>query len=211
MFPTNILILEPNALPGATLMATDNQGRPGETLVLTRALVRGDDAAWRQFHELYSGRLHRYLLVVARGDEDSAAEVLQLTFVRISRHIRAFESEAVFWSWLTVLARSAAVDEARKRQRRIGLLSWFQKQSADSPGPAVDDAEASLRSLLDQSLASLPEEDRQIVVWKYFEGDSVREIAGRLATTEKTIESRLVRLRRSLKETILHSLKHESI
>ena len=192
-------------------MATDNQGRPGETLVLTRALVRGDDAAWRQFHELYSGRLHRYLLVVARGDEDSAAEVLQLTFVRISRHIRAFESEAVFWSWLTVLARSAAVDEARKRQRRIGLLSWFQKQSADSPGPAVDDAEASLRSLLDQSLASLPEEDRQIVVWKYFEGDSVREIAGRLATTEKTIESRLVRLRRSLKETILHSLKHESI
>ena len=99
---------------------------------------------------------------------------------------------------------------ARKRKRRIGLLFWFQKQSDAPASPAVDDADAQLRSSLDQSLAGLAEEDRQIMVWKYFDGDSVRDIAGRLATTEKGIESRLVRLRRSLKETILHSLKNES-
>jgi len=69
---------------------------------------------WRTFYSAYFDRLWRYLLVIAAGHEDAAREALQGTLVRVTRHIKVFRDENVFWSWLTVLARSALADETKK-------------------------------------------------------------------------------------------------
>jgi RNA polymerase sigma factor (sigma-70 family) len=53
-------------------------------------------------------------------------------------------------------------------------------------------------------------EERALLELKYFEHRSVREIAQQLQTSEKAIESRLVRARRNLKQLLLAELKHES-
>ena len=47
---------------------------------MTRAMTKGDEMAYRNFHEIYFDRLLRYLLVVANGNEEAAREALQLTF-----------------------------------------------------------------------------------------------------------------------------------
>jgi hypothetical protein len=72
---------------------------------LTRAMAKGDEAAYAKFYDAYFERLRRYLLVVTAGNEDAAREALQSGLVRVVRHIRQFESDEVFWGWLTVLAR----------------------------------------------------------------------------------------------------------
>jgi len=41
-----------------------------------------------------------------------------------------FDSEAVFWNWLTVLARSAVVDEARKRNQQTSLIEGVWRLSS---------------------------------------------------------------------------------
>src|SRR5437016_11856184 len=89
---------------------------------LTAGMAAGDEDAYRMFHELYFRRLLRYLLVVTGGREEAAREALQLTLLRVVRHVRKFNSEEAFWSWLTVLARSAVVDETRKRHRYFAFL-----------------------------------------------------------------------------------------
>jgi DNA-directed RNA polymerase specialized sigma24 family protein len=93
--------------------------------VLTRRMVQGDETAYRTFYDAYFDRLSRYLLVVTAGDEDAAREALQSGLVRVVRHIKIFTSEAVFWSWLTVLARSALSDQRRKRRRYLAFLDRF--------------------------------------------------------------------------------------
>ena len=55
---------------------------PPDVAALTRALARGDEAAFREFYGAYFDRLLRYLLVVTGGDETAAREALQLTLVR---------------------------------------------------------------------------------------------------------------------------------
>jgi RNA polymerase sigma-70 factor (ECF subfamily) len=177
---------------------------------MTRAMVRGDQGAWVLFHEGYSNRLHRYLLVVARGDEQGAEEMLQLTLTRVARHIRQFNAEEVFWSWLTTLARSAAVDEIRKRVRRDGFFRRLREEAMPLATPSADGANELLRAALEESLALLAEGERRVLERKYLEGASVREIAAESATTEKAIESRLGRARRTLKENILALLKNEA-
>src|SRR5688572_25784353 len=59
---------------------------------LTARLARGDEAAFQEFYDRYFNRLLRYLLVVARGDEELVRDALQLTFVRVARHVRKMDS-----------------------------------------------------------------------------------------------------------------------
>lgn len=184
-----------------------------ETIAFTRRLVAGDEAGYRDFHQQYSGRLFRYLWVVARGDEQSARDALQETLRRVIRHMRIFSDETVFWSWLTVIARSSLWDEKRRTRRYLGFLDRFKRHAeveveADSlPGAA---AQQWLSDTLAEQLTLLPAEDRDLMERKYLEQQNVREIAASLGVTEKTIESRLTRLRAKLKTALLTCLNHEA-
>jgi len=167
--------------------------------------------AWRTFYDAYFDRLWRYLLVVAAGNEDAAREALQGAMVRVARHIKVFRDESAFWSWLTVLARSALADETRKRRRYFSFLDRFTRHSIlESEIRDDHHADESLRVLLAQHVALLPPEEQRLVERKYSARRSVREIADELQTTEKAVESKLSRVRRKLKDAVLAGLKHES-
>ena len=174
-------------------------------------MAGGDEAAYRQFYEAYFDRLLRYLLVVTGGKEETAREALQLALIRVVRHVKAFESGEKFWSWLTVLARSALADESRKRRRYFAFLDRFTRHQETGPS-AMDNGEADeqLRALLESKLTALPEDERQLVERKYILRQSVREIADGQQTTEKAVESRLSRVRRKLKDAVLAELKNEA-
>ena len=173
-------------------------------------MVRGDEAAYRTFYDAYFDRLSRYLLVVTAGDEDAAREALQSALVRVVRHIKVFPSEAVFWSWLTVLARSALSDQRRKQRRYLAFLDRFMFHARSENAAGNDgQADAQLLAALDRSVTELPADERELFERKYFARQGAREIAGQLDTSEQAIESRLVRVRRKLKSAILAELKNE--
>jgi RNA polymerase sigma-70 factor (ECF subfamily) len=187
--------------------------RPPETpdiAALTRAMARGDEAAFREFYDAYFDRLLRYLLVVTGGHEEAAREALQLALVRVVRHVKPFEAEEKFWSWLTVLARSALSDQTRKRRRYLAFLDRFtQHARVELTDQGNSQPDTKLLALLDRSVAALPPDERALVERKYFARRSVREIAGELQMSEKAVESRLVRIRRKIKDTMLAGLNHE--
>ncbi len=171
-------------------------------------MADGDEMAYRMFFELYFNRLLAYLLVLAQGREEAAREALQQVSLRVARHIRAFDSEAVFWSWLTVLARSAIVDEHRRRVRYLSVLDrFFRWKSVEADVSAA--AENRLLRLLEANLEDLAPDDRRLIELKYLEQQSVEGIAIAVQASEKAIEGRLARIRRKLKEAILADLKHE--
>ena len=173
-------------------------------------MAGGDEAAYRQFYDAYFDRLLRYLLVVTGGHEEAAREALQLALVRVVRHVKPFEAEEKFWSWLTVLARSALADESRKRRRYFAFLERFTRQRETEPsGMNNGEADEQLRMLLENKLTALPEDERQLVEQKYLLRQSVRAIADGQQTTEKAVESKLSRVRRKLKDAVLAELKNE--
>jgi RNA polymerase sigma-70 factor (ECF subfamily) len=190
--------------------AAEEPPEPLDVAALTRRMADGDELAYRAFYDAYFNRLSRYLLVVTAGDEDAAREALQSALVRVVRHIKIFPSDAVFWSWLTVLARSALSDQTRKRRRYLSFLdrfTWHARAQQTVP----DDAQAEVRllGLLESSLEALPSDEQRLAEAKYFARRSVRELAEELKLSEKAVESRLGRIRHKLKAAILEGLKRE--
>jgi len=141
-----------------------------------------------------------------RGDEAVARDVTQETLLRVVRHIRRFEREEDFWSWLTCLVRSAAADHGRKVSRYRRLLERFtiDPGSHSQPGP---DTEFDVSRALQQGLAQLEAGDRQLLLRKYTEGASVRDLAKAMELSETAVESRLARARRDLRAIVSHFLK----
>ncbi len=205
-----LLLTSPRAV---TTMDAPGSQQVSAISALTTGLARGDEEAFRQFHDKYFDRLLRYQLVVTRGHETAARDALQETFLRVVRHARKFDDEKTFWSWLTVLARSAACDSGRKQQRYWNLLadyarSLFAPASMDSE---INDADLRLQKFLDESLNELGFDDRSLIEGKYLRCASVRELADETGLTEKAIESRLLRARRELRENILQKIRYENI
>jgi RNA polymerase sigma-70 factor (ECF subfamily) len=180
-----------------------------EVGVLTAALARGDEAAFHEFHRLYFDRLFRYLLVVGKGREEAVHEALQATFVRVARHVRRFDSEPAFWNWLALLARRALMDEGRKQTRYRSMLGRFLQQRSAEP-PASEEFEERLAQLLQIEIAALPPAEKSLIEGKYFNGEPIRVLADARQLTEKAMESRLLRIRRKLKNAVLGRLRDET-
>jgi RNA polymerase sigma-70 factor (ECF subfamily) len=173
---------------------------------LTRRLAAQEDAAFREFHARYFDQLYQFLLVVTRGQEHEAREALQETLLRVARHGRAFDDEEAFWCWLKTVARNAARDGGRRRRRYFALLERFSIGLTSNDTLSGDDSEARLQTLLAETLNELAPDERSLVEEKYLEGAAVRDLAARTGQSEKAIESRLLRVRRYLRERLLKKL-----
>jgi RNA polymerase sigma factor (sigma-70 family) len=174
---------------------------------LTAAMARGDDAAWSKFNGIYGPAVFRHLLALTRGDHALAQEALQQTYLRVAKHVRPCEAEAMFKAWLRTVARSALLDCWRRRSSFTDLLLRRGQEPPELNDPAGDD---SLMEKLDQALARLEAADRALLESKYFTGHDVRTLAEQLAITPKAVESRLTRARGALRRELLAALsRHE--
>lgn len=180
---------------------------PTSVALLTRRLRARDEAAFREFHELYFNRLYQFLLVVARGQDHEAQEALQETLLRVVRYVREFETDEAFWGWLKVVARNAARDGGRKHRRYFNLLQNFALRGQTQPHEQTAVADNRLSVLLEESLEELSPQDRRLIEGKYLDGETVKELSAQTGLTDKAVESRLVRLRRHVRELMIKKLR----
>ncbi len=189
-----------NTQAGKAEVAPDLRG-------LTRAARRGDADAFARIYDLYSFRLYKFLLVLARGDERSAREVCQAVFIKLARRLRVFDDERRLWAWMRVLAKNAFVDHCRARQR-LNRFVALDELAAEPDAQAG--SEHRLTEMLREALAGLPPDERELVQAAYVDARPLQELADETGQTYKSVESRLGRLRKKLKEQLLKNLRHEN-
>ena len=94
--------------------------------------------------------------------------------------------------WLRGIAWNLCAAAGRRRAGRAGPLEGAPEPAAPMEEP--DDQRARVRAAIDR----LPGELRTAVLMHYLERTPVREVAGLLSVTEKTVEGRLYRARKEL-------------
>jgi RNA polymerase sigma-70 factor (ECF subfamily) len=168
---------------------------------------RGDAEAFSRFYDLYSFRLYKFLLVLARGAENDAREVCQAVFIKLVKRCDVFDDERRLWAWVRVLAKNTFVDHCRARQR-LNRFVPLKELPAEPNGHGH--SERRLSEILREVLASLPPDECELIQAAYVDKRPLQELADEAGKTYKAVESRLGRLRQKLKAQLLEALHHEN-
>ncbi len=192
-----------------TAARQSESARPAKATIgmLSQAMKEGEEWAFREFHRRYFDRLYRLALVLTRGDESVARDVVQDAACRVVRYVRRFEEEEAIWCWLTALVRSSVRDAGRKQRRYWRLLADYAARWLPILVPGAPDPDRLLEQTLMACLSDLEATDRALVEGKYLARLSVRALAERHGLTEKAVEGRLTRARRQLREQAMNRLK----
>jgi RNA polymerase sigma-70 factor (ECF subfamily) len=151
------------------------------------------------------GRWLRTVVLARLGETAAADDVLQevaATAIEKGHQLRDPESAA---PWLYRLAVVAALQYRRRQGRRRKLIDRFaerrmpQEQDARELDPLDWLLADERKTLVRKALARLPRRDAEILLLKYTEDWSYRELADHLGLTTSAVEARLHRAREKMR------------
>jgi RNA polymerase sigma-70 factor (ECF subfamily) len=179
--------------------------REAEEPGLVARSLRGDRDARAELFDRYLEAVYEFVFYRVGRRPEIAEEVTQEVFARALTHMDRYDAaRGDFGQWLGGISRNAIRDLARRSRAPGSALAGDPGPVlASIPGRGDPAAEAAARdgdAVLLRALSALPLRYREVLRWKYLEGLSVREIAGRTRSSEKAVEGVLGRARAALRE-----------
>ena len=169
-----------------------------EKLPDERVLIEAAQQDPARFAELYDQNFDRVYAYIARRvrDRDLAEELTAEVFRQALEHLPRFEWRGVpFAAWLLRIAANA-VHDRWKATAREGELPDEDEIGSDS------DRIIERRALLAKLVESLPEDQRLVIVRRFIDQRSIREIAKEMKRSEGAVKQLQFRALQSLKERV---------
>ena len=167
---------------------------------LLSAVAEGNTDALGQLYDMFERPVFSVALRTV-SDRQRAEEVVQDTFLKIWRNAKRFDpAKGVAGAWIFTIAKRAAIDISR-RELRNPVPSELGDDETATPD-ASEELDSTWRVNL--ALASLPEDQREVIDLFVISGYTHAEVAQRLGIPLGTVKTRiysgLKRLRRTIEE-----------
>ena len=149
--------------------------------------AQADRAAFGALYRRYLDRVYGYAFYLL-GDHHDAEDATERTFLAALDAIGRFRDEgATFRSWLFRIAHNQVANALRSRsRRRTSPVDGVADPIADAD-PARDADRADDARRVRAALAELSEDRRQVVVLRFVDGLSAREIGAVLGRSEGAV------------------------
>jgi RNA polymerase sigma-70 factor (ECF subfamily) len=174
---------------------------------LVRDIKQGDSAAMEEIVKRYSNKVYNLAYHLTR-DSHAAEEIMQDVFLTVIAKVGTLTTEAYFSTWLYRVTTNAAYGYLRKEKKfseQTPVEDIDQEQYLDYDWSTLPDdvllSEES-KEVLRESIDSLPEAMRTVVVLKDVEGLKNEEIAETLGISVPAVKSRLHRGRLILRQLL---------
>jgi RNA polymerase sigma-70 factor (ECF subfamily) len=167
---------------------------------LASRLARGEESAFAELYDAAADRLYRFL-TARLGSRDSAADVLQTTFLRVvekRRHFARVENPVAYLFRVASNEASRAMSRTRRTNRE---QMSTDNLASDDRGLSQEDAE-----IVTVALETLDPSDRELIELKVFAGLTFREIAETLEQPPGTVATRYRRALESLRPWLTKQL-----
>ena len=152
-----------------------------------RLLIEAAQNDPSRFAELYELNFHRVYAYVARRVRDRA-EIQDLTahvFHQALANLGKFKWKgSPFAAWLYRIAANAIADQARRKMRESG----DQRDSLSENSTATDLEEVERRARIFRAVDKLPKDQRRVIMMRFADEKSIREIAVELGRSEGAVK-----------------------
>jgi RNA polymerase sigma-70 factor (ECF subfamily) len=156
------------------------------------------EALDRLYREHAAGLLG--FLTYQTGDAALAEDIVADTFERVLSARNAWRGEAGEKTWLYAIAMNRLRDLARRRGAESRAVERVVERVAATTGAVDEIATVGDRDLLQRALEVLSEEERAVVALRFGGELTLSEIADLLEERQSTIEGRLYRGLRRLRD-----------
>jgi RNA polymerase sigma-70 factor (ECF subfamily) len=175
-----------------------------EAALVARA-IRRDPEAFSQLYERYFERVYRYARLKA-GNADDAEDVTAAVFLSAWRSIDRFSPrhDLSFAAWLFRLAHNVLVDRYRRQRDIVSLDASGQEPTNGTPQPGPE-AQLEWRATLaelHEALLQLTDEQREVVLLRFVEGLSAREVGDIMGKQEGTVRGMQFRAIEALRRAL---------
>ena len=155
----------------------------------------GFEAMYREFFpKIYN---YVYYRVLSR---EIAEDIVSAIFMKVARNAASFDpKKASMQTWLFRIAKNALTDYYRARKVHAGIDEVGEAAFAVSFEEQLEQISDEKRRTLYSVLAQLPERERLIIYYKFFEEKNNRQIAMLLEMNESTVGTVLSRTLKKLR------------
>lgn len=139
-------------------------------------------------YDAHGPRTFRYLLALL-GNRAEAEDALQVVFVELARHPELLDRIETPAAYLITAARNVALrarasaDRRRSKEAPLGAAELLEARDSERCDPAEI-------TRLERAIRQLPDEQREVLCLKAFEGMTFNEIAAALGIPANTAASR---------------------
>jgi RNA polymerase sigma-70 factor (ECF subfamily) len=181
---------------------------------MLKRLQGGDRTAMAELYDRYFDRLYSLVFNQVDRNRDIAEDIVQETFLAALKSAKGFKGRSSAYTWLCSIAYHKVADhyrrQSRERKRMVSGIDVDTVDDVENPGrqPQPDSLieSAETRHVVNEALAKLPWDYRQVLILKYVEEMSVLEISQIMDRSPKSIEGLLTRSRKAL-QTHLSGLR----
>lgn len=166
-----------------------------------RLLIEAAQQDPTRFAELYENNFHRVYAFIARRvrDRAEAEDLTAEVFHQALSNLGRFEWRGVpFAAWLLRIAANTLAD----RWQRASRVQEIPAETLESAEPRADQ-EVERRAMLFQLVERLPDDQRLVIVKRFVEQKSVREIAQELGRSEGAVKQLQFRALQNLRSKVL--------
>ena len=154
----------------------------------------GEHDAIRFLYVTYSDNVYGYVRSIVHDDHE-AEDVTQHVFAKLMTKIVRYDDRGIpFFAWLLRFARNVAIDHLRANR-------LMPTEMVLDPDESSEGAVEHVRTVAD-ALATLPPEQREVVILRHVVGLTPGEIADRMGRTEGSIHGLHHRGRRALQREL---------
>ncbi len=168
---------------------------------LVKAVLNGEKHVFAELVRRYERPVRAVALEVL-GDYHSATDVSQDAFVRAYERLAGLRKPEAFGPWLMKITRRCTLDSVRRRPKETRLEIKIAAPIENPDGRLDEDKQRLLAVVV-----RLPKSEKQVIMLRYFGGNSVNDVAKILGRSVGTVTKQLSRARIRLRKILERSEK----
>jgi RNA polymerase sigma-70 factor (ECF subfamily) len=160
-------------------------------LCLVSCALKGNEVAFGKIVKSYKERIERTIFSIL-GDTQEAEDVGQEVFIKFYYSMGNFRGDAKLITYLTRIAINLSLNELKRRKRknlRLFLYGDKIKSGQNSEEKFIKNTED--KDLIEKAIEKLSPKLRSVIVLRFMNSYSIKEIAETLALPKGTVLSRL--------------------
>ncbi len=168
---------------------------------LVAQILKNNPLAIKSFYSRHQPKLTSFVKGKIDNPED-VEEIVQDAFWGVLNSLPNFKFNSSLYTYLVSIAKHEIADYYRKKRIKTVLFSHFpflETLATKALGPEEEALKKELKEEILKILKRLPSRYQKLLRLKYLEEHSVKEIALKLASSPKAVESALTRARKTFR------------